>query len=151
MKRRILKLILVVAMIVLAGFAAVAVKDFMDRRNPYYAIPQISVTADSEPVAITVADFEWEFELGGSISRKGTAVTNLQIKPTNMSGGEQLKIDFSVDPESVEIMRTKPYTYDFSEIGESDLMVPYESGGYIYRISADFASGRATWYCYIIV
>ena len=151
MRRRILKLILVIAMIILAGFAAVALKDFMDRRNPYYAIPQIYVTADSEPVAVMVAGYEWKFALGGSINRDVTPATSMQLRPTNMSGGEKLEIDFSVEPKSAVIMRTISYTYEFEEIGEKDLTIPYESGGYIYKVSAEFASGSATWYFYIIV
>ena len=68
-----------------------------------------------------------------------------------MSGGEQLGIDFSVEPVSATISRTRSYTYEFSEIGEKDLTIPYESGGYIYEVSAEFASGSVTWYFYIIV
>ena len=151
MRRKVLKLILVIAMIILAGFAAVAVKDLMDRRSPYYAIPQISVTADSEPVAVTVAGYEWQFMLGGSIKSDVSPATSIQLRPTNMSGGEQLGIDFSVEPVSATISRTRSYTYEFSEIGEKDLTIPYESGGYIYEVSAEFASGSATWYFYIIV
>lgn len=150
-KMPVARIILVISMLIIAALAAVAVKDAIDRRNPQYAIPQITVTADAAPVAVLTAQYKWEFMLGGSAELDEGAIEELSIPETNLEGGELIVIDFSVKPESLRMERTSAYTYDFSDIDETDLTVPYESGGYIYRISADFDYGSVVWYFYIVV
>ena len=146
MKKILLSLVLLAA----AGFSAFLVKDAIDRRSPDYAVAKLTVTADSVEVPVTVAEYDWSFAFGGSAIREAPSILDLGLSPMPLLGGERLEIKFSQHADSFALERSGNYDYNFEPI-EGDLTVPFESGGYLYRVTAQFPSGRAVYYFYVAV
>lgn len=147
---RLKKILLGAVLIALAGFAAFCVKEAMDLRHPEYAVARLEVTADSEPVDVTIAGFNWSFFFSNKNARQMQDVALMSVPSTELLGGETLELKFSLAPESYEIKRSESYSYSFIDIG-GDLTVPYSSGAYLYQVDAVFDRGTARYYFYIIV
>ena len=74
----------------------------------------------------------------------------MDIPRNDCMGGEKLEIKYSQPTDLVRIYRTLPYTYDFI-VAEDELVVPYEAGGYIYQVYAQFPRGYEVILFYIVV
>lgn len=146
MKRVLLSLVLLAA----AGFSAFFVKDAMDRRHPDYAVAKLTVTADSVELPVMVAEYDWSFAFGASAKKETASIIDLGLSPMMLLGGERLELDFSQAADSVTVERSGNYDYNFAP-AEGALSVPFESGGYVYRITAEFPSGHAVYYFYVVV
>ncbi|MEA5051579.1 MAG: hypothetical protein VB021_08955 [Oscillospiraceae bacterium] len=137
------------ALFAVAGAAAFYLKDAIDRANPDYAVPQITVTADSKPVATLTDAYSWSFYVGGDVIREETPVPDLSLTPVTMLGGETLDISFSQPALETKLTRTDSYTYTFKKT--QDAAVPFESGVYIYNVFARFERGAVSYYFCIVV
>lgn len=145
------KLIIGVLLIAISGFAAYYVKDYLDRQDPQYAIPQITVKADLQPVPAVVGGYDWQFAFGERVESLPDSIFDIVFEEIHLKGGEELSIDFSVDPVSYSIKRSDAYSYHFFEIPIEGVSVPFESGGYTYEVVASFEDGTALYYFYIVV
>ncbi|NLC78720.1 MAG: hypothetical protein GX683_03215 [Ruminococcaceae bacterium] len=143
------KIIIALVLFAAAGALAFVLKDYIDRTNPDYAIPQISVTADSSEVATVVSGYSWQFAFGEPVVHEETPVTELSVVTTELLGGENLGIVFSQPTKSYTVRRSESFSYDFSPT--EDMEVPFESGGYLYEVVATFESGTVQYYFYIVV
>lgn len=144
------KLLLSLFLFAAAAASALLVKDAIDRRHPDYAVAKLTVTADSVEVPVLVAEYEWRFAFGNTATRQSPSIAELGLTPMPLLGGEQLELSFSQPVKSMTIERSGNYDYSFS-VADGALAAPYESGGYIYRITAGFDSGSAVYYFYIVI
>ena len=58
---RLRKVILAVLCFILAGFVSFWIKELIDARNPGYAVPRVTVTADGKPVSAALSECSWSF------------------------------------------------------------------------------------------
>ena len=145
----VIKTILTVLLILTAGFFSLFIKDKIDSRNPEYALPIVSVSADGTSVPIETTDFEWRLFFNGTIKKEKANIYDISVDPAILLGGEVLQIDYSLEPVSVTIKRTDSYNYNFYEIDNLD--VPTERGGYLYELDINYKRGSETCYFYIVV
>ncbi|MEA4912568.1 MAG: hypothetical protein VB092_08185 [Oscillospiraceae bacterium] len=138
------KCIVALLLLAFAGGTAFYLKDLIDRANPDYAIPQITVTADSKAVPTITDAYSWSFYVGEDVIREETPVPDLALTAADMLGGEALDIIFSQPALETKITRTDSYTYTFQRV--TDLTVPFESGFYIYNVFARFERGAVSYY-----
>ncbi len=146
------KLIAAIILLAVAGVSAFYIKDYIDSRNPIYAIAQIEVTADTKPVGYTLAGYEWKF-YNGKIAQMPTASwAELNMTSEPLLGGEQLTVTFTQPMQSSEIRRLdlERRQFGFTSITDN-LIVPFESGGYLYEVRAQFRQGWVLYYFYITV
>ncbi len=144
------KIVLAVVLLCLSAFAAYYVKDLLDRQNPDNARPRVEVTADGQSVPVTVAGYQWSFFLGGRYEKTPPSVYDIAPVPCPLSGGESVEITFSQPAEGLTVRRSASYSYDFSD-ESGEITVPFESGGYLYEVRAEFSRGWVLCYFYIIV
>ena len=147
---RIRKYIIGIVLLALAGAAAFCVKELIDVRHPEYAVARLTVTADTAEVPVTIAGFDWDFALGGEAHRPAPDVGEIYPAPASLLGGETLSLLFSQPTLAVEVKRTESYSYSFYDIN-GDLAVPYDKGGYLYEVSAEYRQGKVLYYFYIVV
>lgn len=143
------KIIIALVLFAAAGAITFVLKDFIDRKNPDYAIPQIVVTADSSEVSTVVSGYSWRFVFGEPVVREETPVTELSVAATELLGGEKLSIKFSQPTTDYTVRRSGSFNYDFSPT--DDMTAPYESGGYLYEVIATYESGTVQYYFYVVV
>ncbi len=144
------KAILTVVLLCLSAVAAYYVKDLLDRQNPDNARPRIEVTADGRDVPVTVSGYHWDFISGGSYEKTPPSVYDIAPVPHTLLGGEVIDISFSQPVKEITVRRSASYSYDFTQ--EADVItVPFENGGYIYEVRAEFSKGWMLCYFYIIV
>lgn len=143
------KVVLAILLFALAGAVTFVLKDYIDRKNPDYAIPQIVVTADSSEVSTVVSGYSWKFAFGEPVVREETPVTELSVAATELLGGEKLNISFSQPTKNFTVRRSGSFSYDFSST--EDMSVPYDSGGYLYEVVAAYESGTVQYYFYVVV
>ncbi|MEG0832485.1 MAG: hypothetical protein RR058_06960 [Oscillospiraceae bacterium] len=143
------KIIAAILLFAVAGGITYLLRDYLDSRSPTYAIPKITVMADLQPVPTAVNGYEWSFITAGAVSEEPRSMLDIGLTPKKLLGGENLSIEFSQSLKSLKISHTSSYRYDFSPT--DSLVVPFEHGGYIYEVIADFERGHAAYYFYIIV
>ncbi len=143
------KCILALVLFAFVGGAAFFIKDLIDRANPAYAIPQITVTADSRALETFADAYSWRFYIGGDVIREETPVADLSFAPVPLLGGETIAIGFSQPALETKLTRTDSYSYNFQKTDE--LTVPYENGVYIYNVFARFERGAVSYYFCIVV
>lgn len=154
MKRLLIGVVLVVA----AAFIAVALKDYLDQKSPEYAVPHLTVTADTTEVRTHLSHYNWKFVSGKEIVvtdpmleqlDQGRGVTGwdegMVLSTTDLGGGERLNFSFSQKYAKIHIDRTDAYDYRFNPT-DDDTTVPYEKGAYYYRVTAEFKQGRVEYY-----
>lgn len=145
------KVILAVLCFILAGFVSFWIKELIDARNPSYAVPRVTVTADGRPVSAALSECSWSFltQETYTVDYSGN-LFDMDIPRNDCMGGEKLEIQYSQPTDLIRIYRTLPYTYDFI-VAEDELIVPYEAGGYIYQVYAQFPRGYEVILFYIVV
>ncbi len=144
------KLIIALLLLCAAGFTAFWVKDMLDRENPEYAIPKVTVTADGQEIPVTISGYKWNFTFGGVFKKISPSVYDIAQVSVSLKGGESLETLFSQDVKKLNISRSASYSYNFSPT-ENDMTVPYEKGAYLYDMYAVFDNGSMQCYFYIIV
>ena len=145
------KIIASLVLLCVVGFIAYCVKDVIDRQYPDYARPKVTVTADGQDIPVTVAGYQWDFALGGTYHKEPPIVYDIkQTAVETLRGGERLEITFSQPVRELTVNRSESYSYNFSPT-EDDMIVPYESGGYLYELDAVFDNGWIKCYFYIII
>ncbi len=148
---RIARIFLGLVLVALAGFFAFFVKDAIDRRNPQYAVPQLTVLADNRAVSSTIGGFSWRFAFGDLVEQQPGSVYDLYMEENHLQGGERINLSFSVQPSSCSLRQSDAYSYRFMDIPLDEASVPYQSGGYTYEVLAEFPQGRVLYYFYIVV
>lgn len=146
------KVIASLLLLACAGALAFLVKDAIDVRNPEQAVAKMTVTADTLELPVAVAGFQWEFLFGRRACKKPMPVFEIKLEPApgELLGGERLELVFSQPAKKIVIKQSKNYSYDFFEV-DGDLTVPFESGIYVYKVEAEFESGRVLYYFYAAV
>lgn len=144
------KFLLGIVLLAAAAFIAFCVKETMDLSHPEYAVARLNVTADTQEIPVTIAAYDWSFFFKSKNVTAARDVVDITLPSVELLGGERLELDFSLQPESVEIKRSESYSYSFLDAA-GDLTVPYSSGAYIYQVDAVFNRGTARYYFYIIV
>ena len=149
--KNVLKILLGLVLIAAAGFLAFYVKDIMDSKEPLYNIAQISVYADSQQVETMVGSYSWQFTFEEKAEHTLASLNDTDFPETRLIGGEQIDVTFSVEPIRYEVRRSDAYSYQFMNEDEERLIVPYEPGGYLYEVSAEFPQGIVVYYFYIVI
>ena len=144
------KIIASILLLAVAAVAAVLVKDALDVRHPDYAVAKLTVTADSVELPVLVAGYQWQFLFDQQTAKKPQPVIELSIPPASLMGGEQLELNFSQTALSYTVRQSRNYSYEFFE-SEEQLIVPFEPGGYIYEVRAEYERGWVLYYFYIVV
>ena len=145
------KIIIGILCFVLAGFIAFWIKELIDSKYPAYAVPEVTVTVDGIPIQCTMSECSWSFLTQETYNVEFSGnLFDMDIPRNSVMGGEKLDIKFSQTAENVRIYRTKPYTYDFI-VADGELQVPFERGGYIYQVYAQFKRGYEVIFFYIVV
>ncbi len=144
------KIIASIVLLAMAAGAAMLVKDWLDVRRPDYAVAKLTVAADSVELPVTVAGYQWRFLFDRQTAKTPAAVIDQELTPTELLGGERLELTFSQPVSSYTIRQSKSYSYEFFEL-EGEINVPFETGGYIYEIRAEYERGWALYYLYIVV
>ena len=148
---RIRKIIIGMLCFVFAGFAAFWIKELIDSKYPAYAVPEVKVTADGIPIDCTMSECSWSFLTQETYNVEFSGnLFDMDIPRNSGMGGERLEVVFSQPTENVRIYRTKPYTYDFI-VADGELQIPFEKGGYIYQVYAQFSRGYEVIFFYIVV
>lgn len=141
------KVIAAVLLLVLAGVAAFYIKETVDANNPLYGIPQLSVTADTIEVEVELGGCDWRFRNGRRYVQE--TILHYYVEPpvVEVLGGEQLTIDLSLaDPRILNVSRSDgPYSVNLVST-KGDLMVPFESGEYLYEVYAEYEQGFVVYY-----
>ncbi len=143
------KIIAAIVLFAFAGVIAFYLKDYIDRQNPDYAIPKMTVTADSKEIPSVVSGYSWSFRFGDKVIKEETPIVELSLERAILLGGEKLDISFSQPVNSIKVRISDSYSYEMHDAEE--LVVPYESGGYIYEVYADFESGAVLYYFYVVI
>ena len=145
------KIIIGLLCFILSGFIAFWTKELIDSRYPAYAIPEVTVTADGIPISGTMSECSWTFLTQETYNVEFSGnLFDMDIPRNSVMGGEKLEISFSLPMESVRVFRTKPYTYDFI-VADDELQIPFEQGGYIYQVYAQFKRGYEVIFFYVVV
>ena len=143
-----------IILIVLSGYFALFVKEYIDRRNPEHAVAKITVTADNQPVAAKLYGYYWHFSFGGDVEVAAPEISEiyeLGIPATEVRGGERLEVVFSHTPDYLFINRSnEAYSYSFSA-AEDEPYVPFLPGTYVYEVFAGFERGIVSYYFVIVV
>lgn len=148
---RIKKVVIGILCFIVAGFVAFWIKELIDSRYPAYAIPQVTVTADGIPIEGTMSECSWSFLTQETYSVEFSGnLFDMDIPRNTVMGGERLEIVFSQPTEKIRVFRTKPYTYDFI-VADDELQIPFDQGGYIYQVYAQFSRGYEVVFFYIVV
>lgn len=148
---RIKKILLALLLFSLAAAAGYFIKETIDARYPEYALPRITATADGEELVCVMDSCSWSFLTGETYNYGANeSIFELELTKNELIGGETLAISFSQQPLEVSVSRSERYSYDFSPCGD-DLTVPYEAGGYLYEIWANYERGYELFYLYIVV
>ncbi len=147
--KSLLKTFLTILLLSAAVLTALFIKDKIDSRNPEYALPIVTVTADGAEVPVLTAGFEWKYLFNGTIKKDSPDVYEMSVTPAAMIGGEIIDIEYSVKPVCVSMRRTDSYSYNFFET--DNLYVPMEHGGYLYELNIEYHRGSEICYFYIIV
>ena len=133
-------------LVAIAAFAAYCLKDYLDRKNPDFAVPQLLVTADGQELDVYLSSYYWRFAFGREAEKRepeidGGAVSILDegVVQTNiLHGGEELRYEFSQTELSKLIDRSEAYsTYKF-DLADEETYVTHEPGAYYYKVTADF-------------
>ncbi len=144
------KFIAAILLLVLAAGAAVLVKDALDVRNPDYAVAKLTVTADSVELPVSVAGYQWSFLFDRQTAKKPAPVIEQNLSAVTLLGGEKLELNFSQPVLSYTVRQSQNYSYEFFDL-EGEITVPFEPGGYIYEVRAEFEHGWVLYYFYIVV
>ena len=148
---RIKKVLFALLAFVAAAAAGYFIKESIDSRYPEYALPQITATADGEELVCVLDACSWTFLTGDTYNYGASQnIFELELAKNELMGGEALNISFSQQPEAVTVSRSERYSYEFRPC-EGPLTVPYEEGGYLYEIWADYSRGYELFYLYIVV
>jgi len=141
-------------LIAVAVFISYCLNDYLDRRNPDYAVPQLIVTADGQELDVYLSSYYWRFAFGREAEKRepeidGGAVSILDegvVQINTLHGGEELRYEFSQTELSRLIDRSEAYsTYRF-DLADEEAYVMHEPGAYYYKVTADFVRGRVTYY-----
>ncbi len=149
-KRALVGLIL----IALAAFLSYYLKDYIDRKNPDYAIPKLRVTADGQEVSVYISSYYWEFAFGDTTGRDeavldGGAVTAIDdglVPVTQLHGGEVLRYEFSETVNSKLIDRSESYSTIIFNQADNERYVTSEPGAYFYKVMANYDRGWVQYY-----
>lgn len=142
LRRRIVgKVILGAALIVLAGFAAFAIKDLLAYQNPQAALPICRIQYNGSQLPEknwAMGAYTWRFLTRTRDWEAPGAAEKIEAAPVNANA--PLEISFSFEPDSLLVSRSK----DGGEYTEvlGDLHTPVEAGEYTYRITGDWGSRR---------
>ncbi|MBR3354255.1 MAG: hypothetical protein IKG47_02670 [Oscillospiraceae bacterium] len=148
---KIRKIIIGLLCFVLAGFIAFWIKELIDSRYPAYAIPEVHVTVDGVPIDCTMSECSWSFLTQDTYNVEFSGnLFDMDIPRNSVMGGEKLEISFSQPTDNMRVFRTKPYTYDFI-VADDEMQIPFERGGYIYQVFAQFKRGYEVVFFYIVV
>ena len=143
-----------VVLIAAAVFIAFYLKDYLDRRNPDHAVPQLRVTADGQELDVYISSYYWRFAFGQEAEKRepeidGGAVSILDegiVQPNVLHGGEELIYEFSQQELSVYIDRSEAYSTAVFNLADEEVYVTHEPGAYYYIVTADFERGRVSYY-----
>ena len=144
------KIIASIVLLFIAAAAAVLVKDAIDVRNPDYAVAKLTVTADSVELPVTVAGYQWSFLFDRQTAKTPEPVFEQEPIPTSLLGGERLELEFSQPALRCTVRQSQSYTYDFFAL-EGVIHVPFEPGGYMYEVRAEYEDGWVLYYFYVVV
>lgn len=144
------KILIGAALLIVAAISALTIKDLIDLKNPLYVVPQITVYADETEIPTVLAGYSWRFAFDNETSELPGSVTEMAFAETQLLGGEKLDIEFTRKPKAVMISRSDPYSYHFNQ-ADDEATVPFEQGGYIYKVYAVFDKGTALYFFYVLV
>lgn len=148
------RILLGIVLIAAAGFIAFYLKDYMDRKNPDYAIPKLHVTADGQELDVYISSYYWRFAFGHEAQLiepeiDGGAVRILDegvVQPNILHGGEELSYNFTQKEKARFIDRSEAYsTVDF-HLADDETTVTHKPGAYYYKVTAEFERGRVLYY-----
>lgn len=145
------KILASIVLLVGAAFAAILVKDAIDVRHPNNAVAKLTVTADSVELPVTVAGYQWSFLFDRQTAKIPTPAVDQEPTPVTLLGGERLEFTFSQPVVSYTVKQSMSSTYEFFELETEEISVPFEPGGYMYEIRAEFESGWVLYYFYIAI
>ena len=98
-----------------------------------------------------MSDCSWSFLNGETyVVQPPDNLYDVSLPHNAVLGGEQLEIQFSQKVQVLRIYRSEPYSYNFI-MAEEDLVIPYDKGGYIYQVYAQFERGYEMIYFYVVV
>lgn len=145
------KIIIAILCFAIAGYISYWIKEIIDTRYPEYALPTVKVTADGQPLEVSMSDCSWSFLNGETyVVQPPDNLYDVSLPHNAVLGGEQLEIQFSQKVQVLRIYRSEPYSYNFI-MAEEDLVIPYDKGGYIYQVYAQFERGYEMIYFYVVV
>jgi len=148
------RVILGAFLISLSVFVSLYLKEYMDRKNPDYAIPQLTVTADGQVLDLYLSNYYWRLNFGKEVEKlepeiDGGAVRILDegiVQKNTLHGGEELKYEFSQQESIRYIDRSEAYSTVSFLLADNERYAPSEPGVYYYRVSAEFERGRVEYY-----
>lgn len=144
------KILASIVLFAAAAVAAILVKDAIDVRHPNNAVAKLTVTADSVQLPVTVAGYQWSFLFDRQTAKIPTPAIDQEPTPTALLGGERLDLSFSQPAVSYTVRQSQSNSYDFFEL-DGEISVPFEPGGYLYEVRAEFEAGWVLYYFYIAV
>jgi len=147
------KIITALILLAMAGAFAFFFKDYVDSKDPLRGIAQIKVTIDTEEIPCLLTGYDWKFYNGTTSGMPPSTPYEIAPAPCDFVGGETIKIDFSLPEKSINVMTRNWYQTNFhkAEIIDGEFTVPFEKGGYLYEVTAEFQRGWVQYYFYIKV
>ena len=139
------KAVVAVILISLAAMASLLIKNMVDARDPENSLPQIQVSAGLVSINPTRCGYEWNFI---AVTKRAPVVSpqDLPLFPYTVAPGMPIVINFSIEPEKLEISRTDGLNgIDFLPVA-GDVLTPVQPGTYVYRVRANFKRGFIVYY-----
>lgn len=149
-KRVTVKIILAVALIMLAATFSVVVKERIDSTDPDNTLPLIDVSVGYTKLVVPRAHYEWNYltckKYGPALSPENA---DLALSVLDVTPGTPLVITMS-DPNYIRMKVSRAdgsiYSQDYYEIAGSEILTPSSPGIYVYKIEVGYEKGSLLYY-----
>lgn len=139
------KVIIGIALIIVAALLSLFIKESLDTSNPASALPEMSVTYNGntiDPAYVFMAEYEWNFLTTIERSPK-LLIEDIPLRTYDVLPQLPMEISFSKAPKSIKVSRASGrYSADFTEIitsNSGEFFTPNLPGVYVYKIEASWA------------
>lgn len=115
--------------------------------NDTISQPEGKVIVDGEHYVMLSGDYEWNEDKINISTKSNLTIDQLaeQFKTLEVDKGDTLKFEIEKDPLSTKVTRlNEDGTSDITEMKENEIIVPSESGYYIYQLETVWPTGKIT-------
>lgn len=137
-KQFITKILMGVALLLVAALLTMVIYGAMALQSPTNAIPEMTVVYDGTPLSpdiSMISSYDWWFFFTTKSEVLQQADSWMDLTPVPVLPGMPLSVEFSKDYNELKISRADEGSRTFIEVG-GELRTPAQPGEYTYRVEA---------------